>query len=69
LAADFVLWLIIFAILCAVMAFLHPAKAAPLAIVTPQGDELLRCKLPTQYLPDMRALVCDQPPLFADGFE
>jgi hypothetical protein len=68
-AADVVLWVLILAVGAAVWVFLHPAKAAPLAIVTAQGDELMRCKLPTQYLPDMRALVCDQPPLFADGFE
>jgi hypothetical protein len=48
--------------------FLH-AKAEPLAVVNPQGDELLRCRLPTSYLPDVQAIVCDVAPLFSDGFE
>jgi hypothetical protein len=50
-------------------AMVDGAQAAPLAIVTPQGDELLRCRLPTQYLPDVPALVCDVAPFFGDGFE
>ena len=40
-----------------------------LLIVNGQGTTIMRCELPTDYLPGARAIICIEPPVYRDGFE
>lgn len=62
-------WLLAALAIASVAAVLH-VDAAELLIVDGSGNQLMRCELPTEYLPGAHvALVCDAPPIFRDGFE
>lgn len=52
------------------LLFISYARAGVLLIVDHSGNELLRCPLPTSYLPAPHvALVCDRSAVFKSGFE
>ena len=65
-----VTWTVL-ALLFLLLVWLRSASATEVLLIVDQdGRPLMRCTLPTVYLlPPAKALVCEQAPIYRDGFE